>query len=296
MAAGQNTAGQTEDRSPAPDAAEDNAFFPSPCSLGQYTAPKTDFDGLATAENAYSGGRWKVLVVATEERYMLMDNGTMFSTGNHPVETLLPLHHLLGAGFDVEVATLTGAPAKFEWWAYPQEDEAVRATWEQLRDRFKQPRVLSEVVATELGQDSDILGVFVPGGHGAMLGLPESLDLRDLLDWALAEEKAVITLCHGPAALLAAGLDREQNPFSGYQICSFPDALDQGANIEIGYLPGKMPWALGEALVEDGMELANQEMTGAVHQDRTLLTGDSPLAANALGKLAAQYLVEHAAS
>lgn len=33
-------------KQPTPDKAEDNAFFPSPYSLSQYTAPKTDFDGV----------------------------------------------------------------------------------------------------------------------------------------------------------------------------------------------------------------------------------------------------------
>ncbi len=32
-------------------------------------------------------------MIAAEERYVLLENGKMFSTGNHPVETLLPLHH-----------------------------------------------------------------------------------------------------------------------------------------------------------------------------------------------------------
>ncbi len=30
-------------KAPTPDQAEDNAFFPSPYSLSQYTSPKTDF-------------------------------------------------------------------------------------------------------------------------------------------------------------------------------------------------------------------------------------------------------------
>ena len=28
--------------------------------------------------------------------------------------------------------------------------------------------------------------------------------------------------------------------FAGYSICAFPDALDSGANVDIGYLPGPM--------------------------------------------------------
>ncbi len=34
---------------------------------------------------------------------------------------LLPLHHLMEAGFDVDVATLSGYPVKLELWAMPTE-------------------------------------------------------------------------------------------------------------------------------------------------------------------------------
>lgn len=122
-------------KAPTPDKAEDNAFFPSPYSLSQYTAPKTDFNGV-NHKNAYTGGKWKVLMIAAEERYVLLENGKMFSTGNHPVEMLLPLHHLMEAGFDVDVATLTGYPVKLEHWAMPTEDEAVQETYNKLKEKY----------------------------------------------------------------------------------------------------------------------------------------------------------------
>lgn len=84
-------------KNPTPDAAEDNAFFPSPYSLSQYTSPTTDFDGVRH-KGADTAGKWRVLMIAAEERYVLLKNGQMFSTGNHPVEMLLPLHHLMQAG------------------------------------------------------------------------------------------------------------------------------------------------------------------------------------------------------
>lgn len=283
-----------EDRNPTPDPAEDAAFFPSPYSLSQYTAETTNFDGLATAVGEYSGSR-RVLVIATDERYMLMQNGTMFSTGNHPVETLLPLHHILQAGFAVTVATPTGAPAKFEWWAFPRRDEPVKATWEALRSQFKHPASLREVVADELGPDSEYLAVFIPGGHGAMLGLQDNPEVGAVLAWALENDHPIITLCHGPAALLSATSPEGESLFAGYRVCAFPDSLDQGANVDIGYLPGQMPWALGEALIKAGFELANDDMTGATVRDRQLISGDSPLAAQELGKITARALVEHAA-
>ncbi len=35
-------------------------------------------------DGAYTGGRWKVLVIGTDERYLPMADGRLFSTGNHP--------------------------------------------------------------------------------------------------------------------------------------------------------------------------------------------------------------------
>lgn len=277
-----------QDRTPTSDPAEDGAFFPSPYSLGQYTAATTDFDGLAT-DRTYDGGRWRVLVIATDERYMLMQDGSFFSTGNHPVETLLPLHHMAKAGYAIDVATLSGGPAKFEWWAYPGEDQTVRTAWEATAESFKSPHKLPELVAQGL---DDYAAVFIPGGHGAMNGLPDSVHVREALDFFLERDRLIITLCHGPAALLAAGLDRESNPFAGYRLTAFPDSLDEGANVEIGYLPAQMPWKLGQRLQEQGLEIVNDDMTGATERDRNLLTGDSPLAAHELGKLSALALLE----
>ncbi|CAJ0730297.1 hypothetical protein EPIRMAN_GEN20615_14065 [Ralstonia mannitolilytica] len=53
-----------------------------------------------------------MLLIAADERYLLTANGTFFSTGNHPVETLLPMYHLDQAGFEFDVATLSGNPDK----------------------------------------------------------------------------------------------------------------------------------------------------------------------------------------
>ncbi|MBC9955997.1 protein deglycase HchA [Yimella sp. cx-51] len=278
----------SQDRNPTPDRAEDNAFFPSPYSLSQYTSDKTDFDGLAT-HDTYSGGTWKILTIATEERYMLMKNGKFFSTGNHPVETLLPLHHMVEAGYGIDVATISGGPGKFEWWAFPKEDDAIAATWERTEHEFKSPKRLADVIAEGL---DNYAAIFIPGGHGAMNALPFDQDVRDALDHFIDNDKLIITLCHGPAALLAASVGRDTNPFAGYKITAFPDSLDFGANLEIGYLPGEMPWKLGEALKKDGIEIINADMSGATTRDRNLLTGDSPLAANQLGKDSVTALLE----
>ncbi|MDZ5601861.1 protein deglycase HchA [Pseudomonas sp. RP23018S] len=282
----------SDDKRPTPDLAEDNAFFPSPYSLSQFTSAKSDLGG-ADYPSPYTGGRWKVLMIGADERYLLTDNGTMFSTGNHPVETLLPMYHLDKAGFAIDVATVSGNPVKFEFWAMPGEDAEVKGFYAKYRDQFKQPLKLSEVLEQALGDGSDYLGVFIPGGHGALIGLPDSTEVKGVLDWAVAHDKFVISLCHGPAALLAAGLgkDRDSFPFKGYKLCAFPDTMD-AQTPDIGYMPGHLTWKFGERLQALGMEIVNKDISGATLQDRKLLSGDSPLAGNNLGKLAAKVLLE----
>ena len=275
-------------KKPVRDSAEHNAYFPSEYSLGQYVAPTTNFDGAAGVPAAPSGPH-KVLTVLTDERYLPLQDDIYFSTGNHPVETLLPLMHLRAAGYDVDVATLSGNLAKFELWAMPEKDDAVQQAWEELRPQFERPRALPEI-ADGLDGDSDYAAVFIPGGHGATINLADSPEVGRVLAWALENDRPVITLCHGPAALLSAGGEDGRNLFDGYAVTVFPDALDSGPNIEIGYLPGRMKWLVAEELTRAGLTVVNDDMTGQVHRDRGLLTGDSPLASNALGRLAVETL------
>lgn len=284
-----------DDKRPSPDPAEDNAFFPSPYSLSQFTAARSDLSG-ADYPDAYAGKRWKVLMIGADERYLLTDNGSKFSTGNHPVETLLPMIHLVRAGFEIDVATVSGNPVKFEYWAMPREDEAVKDFFASYAGRFDRPLKLADVVASGLGPDSDYIGVFIPGGHGALIGLPESQDVKAVLDWASVQDRFVISLCHGPAALLAVGQGKDggKSIYDGYRICAFPDAMD-AQTPDIGYMPGHLTWKFGEELQKLGITIVNEGISGQTLRDRKLLTGDSPLAGNPLGQLAATALLEEVA-
>lgn len=275
---------------PTRDQAENNAFFPSPYSLGAYVPPMSDYD--RTEHEKATGTRRKVLLIGADERYLKVQNGRLFSTGNHPVETLVPVLHLEAAGYEIEVATSSGNPMKYEFWAFPSDDDAVHGAYERLRAKTESPKKLSSVIADELGPESEYAAVFVPGGHGAMINFADDPDIGAVLAWALRENRVVITLCHGPAALLAARDDAGECLFKGYSICAFPDSLDAGANVDIGYLPGQLTWLLSETLRQRGVDVVNDDMSGGTHRDRLVVTGDSPLAANALGKLAVSTLAE----
>ncbi|KIY03481.1 uncharacterized protein Z520_00172 [Fonsecaea multimorphosa CBS 102226] len=285
------------DRNPVPDQAESDAWFPSPFSLTQYVPSKTDFDG-ADYPNAYKGGRWKIILIATQERYLKMSGGEFFSTGNHPVEMLLPVLHLDAAGFEVDIATISGDPVKLEMWAFPKDDVAVKNIFEKYKDKLRQPLNLEEVWGKGFTKDTPYIGVFVPGGHGVMNDVPFSRTVGNILRWADAHQRYFISLCHGPASMLAANVDKPAGSkfiYEGYKINVFPESLDRGPNVEIGYIPGKMPWLVGEELRKLGVIPLNKGITGETHRDRYVLTGDSPLASNNLGKLAARTILDELA-
>lgn len=276
----------SENKAPQIDPAERNAYFPSQYSLSQFTSSVSDL-----SDDEYSDkyqGKAKVLVIAADERYVKTDNGKLFSTGNHPVETLLPMYHLHAAGFDFDIATPSGRMTKFEYWAMPNDDKKVIPFFEKYQQQFLNPLSLPDVVA-QLA-DNDYAAVFIPGGHGALIGLPNDPNVAKVLRWALEKDKFILSICHGPAAFLA--LRDGDNPLSGYSICAFPDSADKQTP-DIGYMPGGLTWFFGKELKEMGLTLVNDEISGKVHSDRKVITGDSPFAANELGKVAAKTLVDH---
>merc|ERR1712127_915270 len=101
-----------------------------------------------------------------------------------------------------------------------------------------------------------------------------------------------ISLCHGPAALLAAGVGGEF-PYKGYKICVFPDKADM-VSPKFGYLPGyiKEEEKLEANLVKAGCIVQNKEMDDMTCIDRELITGASQLASQTLAHTACKALAE----
>jgi len=272
----------------APKLESDGSYSPSKVALKMGTTSKTDFENISYQK--YKGSKSKILVIFTEEKNLKMKNGKLFSTGNHPVEALLPMLHLRNAGFEFEIATPTGKPVVFEMWAFPEDDENVNEIYSDLKTHLDNPKNLSEVIDNSFEKSSAYAAVFIPGGHGAMIGIPEDRNVGKILRWAHESDLYTISLCHGPGAFLATQLDNKEFLYKGYNMAVFPDSVDNQTPM-IGYLPGKMPYGLSEQLKSLGVNLMNTKMDKTVCVDRKLITGSSPLASNELGKLAAKELL-----
>lgn len=273
----------------APHLESDGSYSPSKLALKLATVDKTDFERVSYTK--YQGDRSKILVIFTEQKNMEMQNGKLFSTGNHPLETLVPMLHFKNAGFDFEIATPTGKPAVLEMWAFPEKDEQVKSLYNEYKSSFEQPKNLQDFVDTSLSAPESYAAVFVPGGHGAMLAIPEDQNVRKILNWAHENELFTISLCHGPAALLATTLNGQAFLYAGYNMAVFPHSVDK-MTPKIGYLPGQVPWELSEKLASLGATIVNTKADKTVCLDRKLITGASPLAANELGKLTAETLLK----
>jgi len=273
----------------APNLESDGTYSPSKLALKLATVDKTDFESVSYTK--YQGNKSKILVIFTEQKNMEMQNGKLFSTGNHPVETLVPMLHLKNAGFDFEIATPTGKPVVLEMWAFPAKDEQVKSLYNEYKSSFEQPKNLQDFVDTSLSAPESYAAVFVPGGHGAMLGIPEDQNVRKILNWAHENELFTVSLCHGPAALLATTLNDQEFLYAGYNMAVFPHSVDK-MTPKIGYLPGQVPWELSEKLASLGATIVNTKADKTVCLDRKLITGASPLAANEFGKLVAETLLK----
>jgi molecular chaperone Hsp31 and glyoxalase 3 len=275
-----------------PQETEDGAFSPSPLALKLATSSQTDYDHTKYSKKA-EGGKNKILMVCTEERNLTMANGKQFSTGNHPVEMLVPMLHFKKAGFDIDVCTPTGKSAKIEMWAFPKKDRAVQEIFEEFKSQFDHPKNLKTFVESQMEQSTAYIAVFIPGGHGAMIGLPESRELKELIQWSSRKNLMMLSICHGPAALLAASIEESSDKFiyKGYKMAVFPDAVDKQTPL-IGYMPGHLTWEFGKKLKSLGVKIVNRKADKTCFHDRNLITGASPKAANEFGKLATSVLLE----
>ena len=275
-------------------------YIPSTSSLKLAAPSKTNYDH--TEYDAPYSGHKKIMMVCTEQQYMTMENGNKFDTGNHPVEMMVPLLHFKKAGFEVDVFTPTGESVKVEQWAMPEEDKDVKEIYSEYESKLNNPKSIAGFVKNDIANSDDYAAIFIPGGHGAMLGLPEDKNLGELLRWGHDKDLFTLAICHGPAALLAANLESPDSSnqdnnakrgfiFKGYKMVAFPTVMDKQMP-KLGYLPGPMPWYFGEKLEDLGVTISNKLASGQTHQDRKLISGDGPLAANEFGKMSAKALLE----
>jgi len=229
-----------------------SGYIPSPLGRKFGVDKVSGYKASTFGGKKYTGNK-KVLVLCTEERYFKMTNGKSFSTGNNVQETMVPLMHLMNGGFDFDVVTPTGKSAILEEWSVPVNDQAVIKFRSENQAKFDKPHSLKKLVESNaLNEGSDYIAVFLPGGHGSMVGLPNDENVGTLLRWVKESDRFLVAVYHGPAAMIAKAIKGQPNPYKGYKMVAFPDKFDKQSP-SLGYLPGQLPWFQCEALAKDGI-------------------------------------------
>jgi len=274
------------------------SYIPSPMALYFSKPATTDVVANLADDKAYSRffphkytGDGKVLVYATSKYLLETKNGKFFNTGHHTSEFLLPLHHIMAAGFsNIDIATKDGGRVALERWTFPLAtgyEDMLRETHEQVKDKLEAPMQIDQVSPNLEGY----IAIFMPGGHAPLIEMGKDPVFGALLRKAHEQKMPLISLCHGPNALRSAALGGEF-PFGGYRLAVFPDSMDDKSPGP-GYLPGYLKEDdFAEAhLKKLGMHVVNTEMDDMVVQDRELITGSSQKASHKLGKVAVQALL-----
>ena len=217
-----------------------------------------------------------VLLVLSGARAWSLKDGSQHPTGYWAEEFVTPYRLLIEAGHDVTIATPEArVPVADQASLADDSGPELRAYLEGVKDVLESPVRLSDV--DPAGYDA----VFIPGGHGPMQDLAVDPDVARILAAMLPDSsKVVASLCHGPAAFLAAG-DAEGNwLFKGRKLTAFTDDEEKQAG-----LADKAPWLLEDRLRAGGAVFeAGPAWASHVVVDGNLITAQNPASADAAGQ------------
>ncbi|MER6401650.1 type 1 glutamine amidotransferase domain-containing protein [Kitasatospora sp. NPDC001603] len=217
----------------------------------------------------------KILFVLTGATYWTLADGTQHPTGFWADEAVAPYEAFRAAGHTVTVATPGGVIPTVDSGSLAPEfngGEEGAAKVAAALDTFVELRHPVRLEDVDL---ADYDAVFYPGGHGPMEDLAVDPVSGRLLVAALAAGKPLGVVCHGPAALLAAGLPDGSNAFAGYRLTGFTNAEETQAG-----LAGNAKWLLQDRLVAAGVDFQEGEpWAPKVVVDRNLVTGQNPASA-----------------
>ncbi len=249
----------------------------------------------------------KVLVIGSNATTLEVQGGGTVETGQYLNETVVPAMAIEAAGYEIVLATPTGAKPTID----PVSDAAEHfggdeRALQEARDYYANspamnaPKKLSDVV--DAGLDG-FAGVFVPGGHAPITDLMPAETVGRALAHFHAEGKPTALLCHGPIALAAAAADPKAFraamvagddakaseaagdwPYRGYRMTIFSANEEKVAEEHI--LKAKLYFDMPRALTAAGGTVENgvENFAPFVVTDRELITGQNPASDKPLAK------------
>lgn len=237
----------------------------------------------------------KILIVLSDAHsFPLYNTGTDGKTvsqdsGYFLMELAKPLQKFLDAGYEVTFASPEGKEPKPDpnsvslvafagnWYERKRELDLIERM--KKENGFSSPRKFSSISDEEL---KGYGGVFIPGGHAPLSDLGDNPELGRILSHFHQNAKPTAALCHGPWAFLSTKVGPQgEFAYKGYKLTSWSDAEE--AMMET-MLRGEIDKVEG-TLREEGADMQEgiAKSLGSITVDREVITGDNPMAANAIG-------------
>ena len=239
----------------------------------------------------------KVLIIMSDAAsFPLYNVGSEEKTIQQPsgyflMELAKPLSRLLEEGYEVTFASPEGKEptpdplsvslAAFAGNFYERNRELDLIERMKRENGFSRPRKFSEISDQEL---KGYAGVFIPGGHAPLSDLGDNPELGRILNHFHAEKKPTAALCHGPYAFLSTKhAGGKEFAYKGYKLTSWSDAEEKF--METAVFRGEVT-KVASSLTAEGAEMVEGVATamGRITEDREVVTGDNPMAADSLGK------------
>lgn len=240
-----------------------------------------------------------VLILGSDATQIELQGGGFAAIGQYLNETVVPAMALIDAGYDLVLATPTGAK--------PHIDEASdsaehfggdEAAYDRAKRFFAEDASMNEVRTLRSVIDDGLdryAAVFVPGGHAPAVDLMQDYEVGGILRHFHEAAKPTALLCHGPIAVLAALpkarefraalIARDDTKaaalgenwiYAGYRMTVFSSSEENMA--EENLLHGKLFFHMPQALRLAGGEVATtpEDFTPFALVDRELITAQNP--------------------
>jgi putative intracellular protease/amidase len=176
---------------------------------------------LALAAQADVKPRGKVLAVVTSTAFYppAVVEGKTKKTGYELTELSRFYWVLLANGFAVDIASPQGGDAP----RVLDDDDMAEFDYAFLNDVTAMAKARNTIKLADVNP-ADYQAIYFVGGKGAMFDFPQDPDIARLVQAMTAEQKLVLAVCHGPAAL-ALLTNSDGTPWlSGKKITSFTNA------------------------------------------------------------------------
>jgi len=200
-------------------------------------------------------------------------------------ELTTPYYIFYDNGFEVDIASPEGGLPPFS----PEslEEDAITDSVRKFQDdeiaieKIRTSRVLQEV------NFNNYDAIFFPGGHGAMVDLPEDEILAKKLGDFFDEGKPIAAVCHGPAAFVGAKRKDGKSIVYHKKITSFTNSEEMLIDAE-----DNVPFLLEKKLRLLGANfMRGEDFEEFTVRDENLITGQNPASSRKCAELLVEALM-----